>query len=265
MRRVLAIVQLCLAFSLTLWVLAGPFTGDYFATRSSLLYFQMVTGHGHPSLSADALTRHAVRFSQLDPTRQQTILNAYRQLEKQIERSFLQKIGEAFRHLFFELSLFTQGWIFFSILLPLLLLYRVEGVESALWILPLLTLCFAIEARLSSRSSSDQELLPTESALLQNRELDLKEAWKQYLIREWANETPSLDPKTYAEQVEAGEHAFVLTRLENQLNTPSTSKNRPEQPLPLLALYLLWNLYFALRLTLQTPLPLPSPRPAIAE
>ena len=44
-QRLMAIGQLCIAFSLMIWYLTQPFMGEYFALRSRMLYMNMYMGH----------------------------------------------------------------------------------------------------------------------------------------------------------------------------------------------------------------------------
>lgn len=249
--RVLAIVQLCLAFSLMLWVLAEPFTGEYFATRSSLLLFQTATGKGDKFVAADKLQRHAERFAQLSPERQETLLKGYRDLEKQTQRSFASKAQDSAKALLLDLPPFAQAWLVFSVAIAILLLLSVEGAAKAAWLLPIITLCYVVDDRMhyvAPPPSADERILPNEEYLTQHYGSNLLQSWQRYLVVEWAGEEPREDAQTFALQVEAGEHALTVARIEAWLNQPHTKKepSNSQIPFPLLALYLLWNFTFAL-------------------
>lgn len=261
MTRVFAILQLCLAFSLILWVLAEPFTGDYFATRSSLLLFQTATGQGNGFLPADKLERHAKRFTELPSNQQRSILAAYARLEQHAQKSFSSKIAQAFKELLIDLPPFTQAWLLFSIAIAILILRRNENVTSAVWLLPIIALCYSIDNfkyGIEARPSVDEALLPTEAHLVshylglpldgslsQQREA-LTTAWQRYLIKEWAHEKPSADPERFKQQVEDGEHALTVARIERRLTVSTESSVAERNPWPLLLLYVLWNCCFAI-------------------
>lgn len=259
--RLFAILQLCLVFSLILWVLAQPFTVEYFNTHSSLLMYQTATGRGDRFVAADKLARHAERFSRLDPARQQNILTAYDRLEKKAQRPFVTKLGDAFAGLLLDLPAFTQAWIFFSIAICLLLLLGFEGAANAAWLLPVITLCYAIDNQsngVKPITSRDVLLLPSEAYLFarygdkKSPRQTLKDSWELYLIYEWAKEAPALEPKDFQLQVEAGEHALTVARVEDRLahsktSPPSKVKQATKKPMLLVWLFCGWNLMVASR------------------
>lgn len=251
--RICAIIQLCLAFSLILWVVAEPFTGEYFTTRSSLLLFQTATGKGDRFVPADKLARHAKRFDMLDASQQRRVLEGYRNLEDYASRPFLSKLVDSGKALFLDLSPFTQAWIFFSIAIALLLLLHISGAAAAAWLLPVITLCYVIDNQMDGASPpalAEESLLPSEHELIaQYPANSLVASWQQYLIRNWAQEAPSDDPQLFLEQVESGEHALTVARVERWMERNPSLRDRPvrptRKPWPLLAMFMAWNLSFA--------------------
>lgn len=258
--RLAAIAQLCLAFSLILWILGQPFVGDHFSTRSTLLFFQAVTGTGTGPLPADKLARHAQRFAQLDPVRQQTILTAYATLEQHAQRSFLAKTREALLGLAVTSPLFLRSWLILAIALSVMLLRGRPGASIAAWLLPIVALCYAMDNRLTGVQpllSPDHLLLPTEKQLaerygallgltIEEQRAGLTRAWQQYLISEWAHQIPSADPIAFREQVETGEHALTLKRLEARLPLIAQPPLHTVTSWLVLALFCIWNLCFAI-------------------
>jgi hypothetical protein len=243
--RLFAILQLCFAFSLILWVLAQPFTVEHFNTHSSLLLYQTATGKGDRFVSADKLARHAQRFAQLEPVRQERILNAYADLEKRAQRPFLSSVGDALSALLWDLPAFALAWILFSVVISVLLLLDVEGATQAVWLLPLITFCYAIDNQMNGRmpqESPDAHVLPTEDYLTSRYGQDLKQAWELYLMREWAKSTPP--------QIEDGEHALTVARVEQRLAHPEAPQRQgaTKKPLLLLSLFCVWNLLVAIKI-----------------
>lgn len=246
--RLAAIVQLCLAFTLLAWQGSLPFMGELFATKYKLLVYQHLMGK--------KIEGHADRFAVL-PERKQ-ILEEYAFLQSDLDTPFLTKIKRAFKGMW-DLPLFEKAWIFFAILISIFLLKRVEGAAHIVWILPLLALAYAIENRLQGRpleKTAEEQLFPSEALILQKyvgeplkpsiveQHEQLQRGWQIYLIKEWAKEEPSPDNQSFLKQVEKGDFAFNLARIQALKELP---QHKPKQePISLLALYLFWNLSFCL-------------------
>lgn len=259
MIKACAIIQLCLAFSCIIWVWAQPFTGDYFTTRSALLLFQTATGQGNSFISPEKLKRHAVRFAKLEPKRRQQLLEAYTELERRAQRPALTKLGESFKALLIDLPPFTQAWLLFSITIAILLLRGVEGAVAASWLLPVITLCCVFDnPRFSAIASVDEVQLPSEEVFLKQyleeplgsslaeQKAGWTRAWQRYLIEVWADETPSSDPEEWAMQVESGEYALTVARIEKGGGGVIAISPSKQITWPLLWLYLFWNTLFAM-------------------
>lgn len=249
--RVAAIVQLCLAFTLLAWQGSLPFMGELFATKSRLLVYQHVLGK--------KLESHAERFAALPERTREKILRDYDILQRQLDTPLLTKIQRALKGLW-DLPILEKAWIAFAVLIPILLLKRVEGSHQIVWILPLLTLAYAIENHwqgLPVSPTAEQRLFPSEAVILQDyvgeplkpsiseQQKQLLQGWENYLVREWAREAPAEDPQHFRQQVERGDFAFNLARLD-AIKNQRASRTRKQEPISLLALYLFWNLSFAL-------------------
>lgn len=225
--RVAAILHLSIAFTLVAWYGSLPFMGELFSTKSKMLVYQ-----------------HLIKndlFQEL--TEKEQILQDYDRLQKRLETPFPAKLGHAFETLW-QLPLLKKGWLFFSILIPILLLKKVEGATALVWVLPLLTLAYAIENRLQGHPpllSADQRLFPTEEEILGRPAAnlaELKQAWERYLIENWAS-TP-----------QRADFAFTRARIEALKEKPPTGEK--QQSLALLGVYLFWNVSFAF-IVLNTP------------
>ncbi len=227
--RVAAILQLCIAFTLLSWQATLPFMGDLFATKSQMLVYKHLMGASQ-------------QFATLPEKQRTQILSDYDQLQKQLETPFLAKVKKGLQGLY-QLPLLEKGWILLALLTPILLLKKVEGAEPLVWLLPLLTLAYAVDNRLQGAPpalTAEQRLFPSEELILNDylkeplkpslaeQHEQLKRGWELYLVQNWG-----------------GDFAFTLARLEALKNEPSAPKKKQES-LAFLALYLFWNLSFAL-------------------
>ncbi len=126
-----------------------------------------------------------------------------------------------------------------------------------------MTICYVFSNLfygLSPKASSDATLFPSERVLLadylheplsgnlSSQQQQLIKGWQLYLIKEYTHATPSNDLIQYQEQVEEGEFAFNLRRVEQM--DPESLLDRTtllHQKLPplVLFLYAFWNIFLA--------------------
>lgn len=258
--RIVAIIQLCLAFSLLLWQASQPFMGDLFRIKSQMLVYQDVMGI---NTRADATLEHKIRlerngerFANLPKNLKRSITENYASLQKQLEYSFKQKM-ERLLHIFaYEVSPYELAWIFFSVVISVMLLKRVEGASHAAWLLPALALFFLFDSQKHGAHPalnpenhlfpSEQEIVesylrePLSVDILKQRE-QLLQGWHLYLIKEWAHEIPNEELATFQQQAEKGEFMFNTNRLEQTQSKLFQTKTS----LFLLCMYFAWNLFFA--------------------
>ncbi len=260
--RVMAILQLCLAFCLLMWVLAGPFMAEYFSYRSSLLLYEAVMGRDATKATNDKDLRNAERFAALPQHRRLRVARAYDNLEASGEKTFAAKSIEALEAIFVDLPMFTQAWMLLSIVIGILLLKRRDGARAAAWILPLLALAYSadnIYRGTRDAGAPDAALFPSEQHLVtqyleeplskevaQQRD-QLMGAWHRYLVTEWAKEPIASNTEVFVAQVQRGEHSFHVARLEKRLDAQEQpgSHRFPRQSRSILFLYVLWNIFFA--------------------
>lgn len=227
--RVLAIIQLCLAFSAILWNAADPFMGKLFSIKSQLL------------LQEHVLTQKE-QFLQLPTDLQDFILTEYAKAQKTLAEPFSSRIKESLRILIVELPLYERAWLLFSVLIPILLLKKVEGAQYAIWILPLIAGVYGIHNYNHGISSPNAEraLFPTEDYLVSayldeplstevlKQQDQLKQAWEQYITAEWKSE-----------------YFFHAARIQKISQDLKVSKWKQKQPELLLYLYFFWNVLVA--------------------
>lgn len=262
--RICAIIQLCLAFSLFLWNASEPFIGELFTWKSRLLFYQDVMGiSAHENISKEKeahLSRNAERFHALHKAIQLSLSEDMQHIQKQLQRSFWDKLYSLITLYVYRISPYELAWIFFSIVIAILLLKQVEGAAQAVWILPLLTALYAADSRLFAHpfSLQDSDLFPSEQQLVESyikeplsqdifvQQRQLIQGWKRYLIVEWTHQIPSEDPVIFEQQAEDGEFSFTLARLQlRSKQQVSALKNRIPPSGPILLVYFFWNTYFA--------------------
>ncbi len=158
LQRLMVILQLCLAFSLMLWYLIQPFMGEYFVLRSRMLLYEYVMGtseilKGRPG-QEDKLVRQSQRFEQLPEARRQMLEWDYQMIKNYAQRPAWQKIKDGLRILIQDIPPFEQAWIFFSIVIGILILLKIEGAKQAAWLLPLIVLAYMADNQLTGKTIS---------------------------------------------------------------------------------------------------------------
>lgn len=236
--RVMAILQLCLAFTCVLWYLGYPFMGEHFEKKSKMIVYERVMND-------------ELNFPMLKLQDQNTIARDYAKLTSQ--DSFIKRMKEGIAIFLLRIPKLELAWIVLAMVIPLLLLKKVEGATAAMWLLPIAALTYSID-NLGNRELSQERLYPSEkliisnyvkepfsSEILKQRE-QLLQGWKVYLVKEWAKEEPLANEDRFNTQVAKGEFAFYA----HQLLKPEKSIdsfNTKHSPLVLL-IYVLWNVLF---------------------
>ncbi len=262
-QRLVAIGHLCLAFSLMLWYLFQPFMGEYFMLRSRMLLYEYAMGtsemlKARPGQEAK-LERQALRFKQLPEKQREMLQQDYRILQNYAQRPVLQKIEEGVRFLIQKIPPFEQAWIFFSITIAILILLKIEGAKQAAWLLPLITLAYALDNQWTGKfpqSPSDYSLFPTEETLIRDyltepfattplaQKQQLEKGWQRYLIDHWSYPIPSSEEH----RGEEAEFNFTIARLSLLHNQPLFQwiRGKFHERLGWLSLfvYFLWNILF---------------------
>lgn len=246
--RVFVILHLCLAFTSFVYYAGYPFLRELFEIRSDLVLYQYVMDKSDP-VSAEC-------FSLL-PTKDQELITKNRQwLSERMARPTLKKWADALHILLFGIPVFERAWLFFSIVLCILLLFRFEGAWLAVWILPLIVVAYGYDA---AQRSPEKSFFPSEeyirhhylegplSETLSLQKEQLLNAWRRYLIVEWADEVPSEDPEAFLSQAKKGQFFFTAAGLlrEDLSNRKSAFSPPPPTFSPLIFLYFFWNGYFA--------------------
>lgn len=256
-QRIATIIQLCIAFSVMLWIIFQPFMGEYFTLRSRMLLYEYVMGTSEAIQEETQKNRQKERFLKLEESKRNIVQEDYKALQNYSRRPASKKIYDGFYRLMRATPIFTQAWIFFSLLISLLILLKIEGAKTAVWILPLLVFAYGIDNQLNGKTASpsqDSTLFPTEREIIEHyiagsfssspleQMKQLKEGWDHYLIKNWSSE------KNSSFALEEGEFAFTVSRLQAIHAEPWSqwlfTKNERANPITLL-IFLLWNGLFA--------------------
>lgn len=259
-QKMLVITQLCLAFSLALWVLFDPFMGEHFRIRGDLLLIENIQGNESlisrvdPSYK-ERLLSHQSLFNSLEETGKNQILLDQQQLLSYIEAPFLDKLARGFYHLLVKTPFFEIAWIFFSIVISILCLKEKEGAKAALFLLPLTVVLYGIDLK-DRPLDKISRLYPTEQEIselylkqplssdLQKQKAELLHGFDLFLITKYAQEVPESDYLAFNKQKDKGEFFFNLAQLKErqQLNY---SHGATSEHSALLLLYMIWNLGLA--------------------
>lgn len=251
--RVLAILHLCIAFSVICYTLGTPFLEEVFQVRELQALYRSIGEDPH--------------FHSLSSSERENFTGRYEQLLAHGSRSFDRKMAEAASLLLLGLPPFKMAWLILSIAVPLLLLKKVEGARTALWLIPLVTVFYCLDNLLflpEKPPLQELQLFPTEKYLTEKyckiplspeiakQREELSEAWSRYLAKEWAEESPSGDPALYMQQAAKGRFAFNRARLEAKERDRSLLTHK-EWRLPSfqLALFLIWNFFFSIAFFMQ--------------
>jgi len=245
--RIVVIIHLCIAFSALLFVLSYPFMGQLFETKSDRLLYESV-------INKEPL------FTTLSVEKQLTIQEKYQSTSEQMQIPFSVKLKRSFHLLLIQMPPFQKAWIFFSILLPILMLLKIEGAATASWLLPVITIAFVFNHLYYTevpQLSKEHQLFPTEEYIVDHyidkplsssiieQQKQLRQGWNLYLITEWAKETPSADSLIKEQQIRKGEFLFNVARVDAlSLEKPVSFFKKRTNHL-VLFLYIVWNIFFA--------------------
>ncbi len=265
--RITAILQLCIIFTILVWNVGYPFMGGLFSIRSQLSLYKEIMGIDNASIPSEHLNklkRNAARFDSLPIEEKQQIIERFNVLQNKLNVSFFEKMKISLKMLFLEIPPFELTWLFFGLIITLLILKKHEGAFKAIWLLPFIAVIYSGDNyffALKAQPPADHVLYPSEEMIvkhyldkplsqsLSEQKRDLLNGWHQYLIKNWSMEEPSKTPETFTRQVENAEFKFNLARLNLLSTQTNVLYHRIQEPIFLLLLYILWNLFFAYYVT----------------
>lgn len=263
--RIVTIIHLCIVFTAIASIASYPFLGKLFSYKKQAFLYHYVMGDTTLA-SKDSmeyqrkLERNQKRFSLLPEEKQLAILAQYKKLVNESEQPFLNKLRLSLEILIFKIPLYERAWLIFSIIICILILLKNENVSKAVWILPLLTLLYLINNQMHGEPQEpppDLHLFPSEKMIVEDylqsplsghifeQKEQLTRGWNRYLVENWAKEIPDQDPFQFERQVEEGEYAFSIARLNLYEKAKLSDSFHEKSALSVLLLYLLWNLFLA--------------------
>jgi hypothetical protein len=265
-QRLMAIIQLCLAFSFICWYSIQPFMGEYFSLKSRSLLYEYVMGTSD-TLNANPDTqlkseRQKNRFKNLSSHTKEWIIDDYKKIQKYLSRSIQTKLQDGIKTLFFNIPPFELAWLFFSVVVSILILLKKEGSKAAAYLLPLIVFAYAIDNQLNApirAHSPDDFLFPSEETIINNylshpinhlspltQKKELQKGWENYLINHWL--PINFNHISRDQRIEQSEFLFTIARLKTfqQQNFVDWLNrfNQKEKPIVLVC-YILWNMLFA--------------------
>ena len=184
-KRILIIFQLCFAFAFLCWLLIQPYVKEVVAQKSEIALYEVVMERG-------------AFFQELPPEERLALMGGFEAAQNKERPSLLHEMGQLF---FVDTPAFALAWLFFSLAICIMLLFRIEGALLSTWLLPLIVLGYAYFLY-SSPPKARESLFPSEEYVLShyvdssefesmNRRDSLLLGWHRYLIHEWTHETPS--------------------------------------------------------------------------
>jgi len=216
-----------------------------------------IESEGNEALRKNILKRNLQRFTQLSLQEREWISNQYKKLSQEngAEKiSFIQNIKT-----FFTLPNTLIAWLILSVIIGIFILIRIEGAVLSSWLLMLLAISYSFHNYYSAQTLppiAEYSLYPHEKELvdsylvetlsddIQEQRVQLKKAWKRYLVRRWTDKKFEKDPSPLL--IEEASYAFELARLHLIIEAkerPSLSDWR-HTSLSLL-LFSLWNILLA--------------------
>lgn len=271
--RIVVILHLSFVFWYLLWVCLQPTAIDYWEKETHLELYEYAMGnfdiphemHDEERVEAEGLKqRNQARFLALSPEMREEIQEGHAHVKYKPSPPFKQRFEEVVQLLAYHVPPFVRAWIFFSLATCLMLLLHIEGALQAAWILPVVIAAYSyvnFYFGMEPIPQVDADLFPSEKVIVEKylkeplsskisaQRDQLMRGWHLYLVQVWAEAAPSSDPQQFQKQVEEGEYRFNLKRitLRNQSKHADASHrlNEKESPI-LLALYMIWNLFFAL-------------------
>lgn len=232
--RIVCILQLCIAFSVLLWILGAPFTESLYENKKLRGNLEWLT------------LKNPEFFQELPLGKQKEILLLQKNAEKEQQEPALAKIGRSIKGLLAETPVSKQLWLLLSLVLPVMVMKQVDGSRVVFLLLPVLTALYVWQIFPQQALPS---LYPTESYLeknylkhpingsLESQRKQLEMAWQAYIATEW-----STLPKEVTENQKFanGLYQFIAQKTLIEKSLPSSKPGYWT-----LGLYFLWNLFAA--------------------
>lgn len=261
--RLLSIVQLCIGFTLLLWMILSPTLGKTYEDKKKLLLIESALGDTHGAAfklasekEKQVLERNQILSLSLSKEEKETLTALQKAL---IERQDLRTLGTLIQETTasFFANPYNLLYILFSIAVPLMILLRKQAAAAALVFLPLTAALFAYDNLLFSplkQKTEEERLFPEEKDLQdtflrkrgeENTPFSLQLALDYWLIEKFLSANPSNDPELFSLQKEEASYRFLTLRALAQKNNLHSLKLAERMDMGTLALYFFWNAFFA--------------------
>lgn len=241
LKKILIIIQLCLAFSFLFWLFIQPYVKNYVLKKTEAALYETLFSKNE-------------MFSALDAQTQALLQNGYETINLRKNATFFSQLKFAFH----ETHPLAFAWLFFALVVSFLLLFHVKNAPFIAWILPSLVVFYAIFLAFEKPKLSSS-IFPSENYVLQKYTSNndsqlsdkdrLRSGWQRYLITEWAHENPSENKEVLDSQLDKALFAFNVERLLRIREGKGDSVillgfyNRPS--LINVIFYFIWNIFFA--------------------
>lgn len=263
-QRFFLVIHLCIGLSLLFWYASIPFLDQLYQARTSMRLLQTVTGEeafqeelrakGETS-DLPLLKRNHMRFNRLPQEIQTELLSKREIVSQQLATPLAKKIEQSFSVLFIQPPLFLRLWLFFSLLIPMMILFGVNESRPLIWLLPVSTFLYAF-FNLAAPPPTPDPFYPNEATLvkdylheplsphLSDQKEQLQRAWKSYLVDQWLEEPIAHEKQIVEAQVEEALFLFNLSQTQ-QIPPRQQRRFHQKQPLTSVSFYLFWNLSVA--------------------
>lgn len=176
--RIYLILHLCVAFTLIIVLVGFPYLDQQLEINRQKKLIQHVQQNGdfYGALPSSMQQKITERYGAL--------LDAQNQWGKGIDGV----LGALFKGF-----IFYRGWLFFSVLVPIMVLLGKKGAREALVLLPLLAVFYGIDGRMNGKVLVDSTV-PTERHLEKYGALSdgLENAFQRYLLDIFGDKDPQL-------------------------------------------------------------------------
>lgn len=242
--KLIVMIHFCLAFMFFAYLTLRPILNEWFERKGGVALLET--------------TMHEVDLFEAIPQEEQTMINEGHQ-ELQAGRPHPSYFLSLYHYIAHETSPLALGWLLFSLLICFLLLFAIQGGQTAVWLLPVIVLGYGLNLFFIPTQEGSSTLFPKEEKVLEeypltqdhfiNKKSRLENAWAHYLVVHFAHEKPSSDLKTFKEQLRRGIFAFnkerslrFLKGIE-KIDMSTFFKDHPSFFLWLF--YFVWNTFFA--------------------
>ena len=232
--RIMAILQLCLVFTVFCWQLSKPFMADLYQVKSKMAVF-------------DFVLKDQERFKLLPEAKKEEIFVQYKKLENQLATPYFTKLIGSMESLF-QLSPTFLVWLVLGTIVPIMLLKKVDGARQLVWLMAFVALAYCFENRFfesPKQLTPEEQLFPSEALIVKEyleepfsddvfvQHEQLQRGWDNYLDRMWG-------------QGQGASNGLYAFNVERALTLGSqTEPARSQHSLLVLGMFLFWNLSFA--------------------